>query len=84
MGVRVLCPSLYFEAVKRDLLSRGAAILDEELALITGVVRATAPLAKLLGYSQHVAALTAGTARELMWLSHYAPCDRKTLTHHAF
>jgi hypothetical protein len=74
MGVRVLCAAKHFPAVRDDLLSRDATILDEEVLHAIGVVRATAPLAKLLGYSRHLAHLTSGGAREVMWLDHYAPC----------
>jgi hypothetical protein len=80
MGVRVLCTAQDFPAVRQDLLARGAKLLDEEVAKSIGVVRATAPLAKLLGYSRHLADLTAGTAREVMWLDHYAPCIQPTNT----
>jgi hypothetical protein len=38
-----------------------------------GVLRATASLTKLLGYSQDLAVMTEAKAREVMWLSHYAP-----------
>lgn len=75
MGVRVLCASPYFTAVKADLVSRGAHILDAEVTPQFGVVRATAPLARLLGYARVVADLSAGSAREVMWLSHYARVD---------
>lgn len=74
MGVRVLCAAKDFPAVRQDLLERGATLLDQEVSRTTAVVRATAPLAKLLGYSRHLADLTGGTAREVMWLDHYAPC----------
>jgi hypothetical protein len=75
MGVRVRCLPAHFAAVKADLLSRGATILDEELTSQHGVVRAKAPLAKLMGYPRALAQLTAESAREVMWLSHYAPVD---------
>lgn len=75
MGLRVLCASTHFAAVKADLLSRGAVILDAEATPQFGVVRATVPLANLLGYSHAVAELTAGSAREVIWLSHYAAVD---------
>jgi hypothetical protein len=75
MGVRVLCANPYFAAVKADLVSRSAHILDAEVMAQFGVVRATAPLVKLLGYSHALADLTAGSAREVMWLSHYAPVE---------
>lgn len=73
MGVRVLCPATRFEAVHDDLVSREAKIYDAELVPPIGVVRATVALARLLGYAQHLAGLTGGRAREVIWLSHYAP-----------
>lgn len=73
MGVRVLCSATHFEAVRDDLMSRGAVICDAELSPPIGVVRATASLAKLLGCSQHLAKLTEVKARQVIWLSHYAP-----------
>jgi hypothetical protein len=75
MGVRVQCLASHFIAVRDDLLARGAAICDAELAPPIGVVRATVSLAKLLGYAQHLAELTDARAREVMWLSHYAPVE---------
>jgi hypothetical protein len=73
MGVRVLCSATHFEAVRDDLASRGAMISDAELSPPIGVIRATASLARLLGYSQDLAKLTETKAREVIWLSHYAP-----------
>lgn len=75
MGLRVQCPATHFAAVKADLLARGAIVLDAELTSRYGVVRASAPLAKLMGYPRALGQLTAGSAREAMWLSHYAPVD---------
>jgi regulator of nucleoside diphosphate kinase len=75
MGVRVRCSPECFEAVKSDLLSRGASIVSSQVSTASGVVHASAPLAQLIGYGWHLAKLTAGTAQEVMWLSHYAPID---------
>jgi hypothetical protein len=80
MGVRVLCAAKDFAAVRRDLLARDAKILDEEVNQSIGIVRATAPLAQLLGYAHDLVRLTAGSAREVMWLDHYAPCAQPTQT----
>lgn len=73
MGVRVSCPIAYFDAVKKDLAARTAVVLDSEATAPVAVLRASVPMAKLLGYSQQLAALTSGTAREVIWFSHYAP-----------
>jgi hypothetical protein len=75
MGVRVLTPAAHFDVVREDLLRRGATLLDAEAMPPVAVVRVTAPLAKLLGYSGELARLTSGAAREVMWLSHYAPVE---------
>jgi hypothetical protein len=75
MGVRVLCPAAQFEAVKDDLMARAAKIYDAEVSPPIGVVRATVALARLLGYSQYLSGLTGGKAREVVWLSHYAPVE---------
>jgi hypothetical protein len=73
MGVRVLCLASHFDAVRDDLVARGAVISDAEVMPPIGVLRATASLVKLLGYPRDLAALTQAKAREVMWLSHYAP-----------
>jgi hypothetical protein len=71
MGVRVSGAARYFDAIKADLLSRGATILDAERMGPMGIVRATAPLASLLGYARSLATLTSGNASQVMWFSHY-------------
>jgi hypothetical protein len=76
MGVRVLCAAQDFEVIRNDLLSRGAHLLDVELQPPIGVLRATAPLAGLLGYSKWLAQLSRASAREVIWFSHYVPCQR--------
>lgn len=75
MGVRVLCPAAHFELVKDDLIGRAAKIYDAEMSPPIGVVRATVALSRLLGYSRYLAGLTGGRAREVVWLSHYAPVE---------
>ena len=72
MGLRVLCPPTQLEAVKRDLLTRGASILDTESNDRFGVVRASAALARLIGYPGRVRELTSEHVQLVMWLSHYA------------
>lgn len=73
MGVRVRCARKYFHAVKADLQARRALLVSCEITPASGVVRASAPLAQLIGYAQALADLTSGTAHQVMWLSHYAP-----------
>lgn len=77
MSVRVLCASRHFDSLKQDLLLRGARIQDEELRPPVGVIRATAPLRQLMGYSQWLEQHTSGNARDVMWLSHYAPREQR-------
>lgn len=73
MVVRVLCGREHFEPVRADLMDRGASIIDADVIARVGVVRAGAPLRVLLGYGKDLADLTAGWARHVMCLSHYAP-----------
>lgn len=73
MVVRVRCNPEHFESIIADLTTRNAVVLDTEMQPTFCVVRATAPLARLLGYAQSLADLTGKSAHEVMWLSHYAP-----------
>jgi regulator of nucleoside diphosphate kinase len=75
MGLRVRCSPEHFEAVRADLRARDASIMASKIDLACGEVRATAPLAKLMGYARSLAKFTSGTAYEVMWLSHYAPAE---------
>jgi hypothetical protein len=73
MGLRLLCNTRHFEAVRRDLLLRGATIEDSEVTKHFAVVRASAPLALLIGYPKHLKEMTDARTKLAMWLSHYAP-----------
>lgn len=73
MALRIRCQPEHFERLKGDLTRRGAALTDAERNHICGVLRASAPLAALVGYPAHVRTSTEGTAQLVMWLSHYAP-----------
>ncbi len=75
MGLRVRCAPVYFEAIKADLRMRQATIVGSELRPRIGLIYASAPLSKLVGYGVDLAKLTRGTAQQLMWLSHYAPVN---------
>jgi translation elongation factor EF-G len=72
MGLRVRCSPEHFETIMGDLIARGALIVTSKIEPACGEIRATAPLARLIGYGRSLARITAGTAREVMWLSHYA------------
>src|SRR5688500_6434912 len=43
MGLRVLCNPQHFDAIRRDLMTRRARVLDAELNARFGVLRAEAP-----------------------------------------
>ncbi len=75
MGLRIRCQPQQFEALQIDLLRRGASVLDAEVNRLCGVLRASAPLAALVGYPAHVKDSTGGDANLVMWLSHYEPVN---------
>lgn len=75
MGLRVLCAPQFYEGIREDLRRRGAAIMDAEINSRFGIVRATAPLAALIGYPDRIVAITAGRGQLVMWLSHYEQLD---------
>jgi len=54
---------------------RDARIMDAEVNRRFGIVRATAPLAKLLGYPDRFASITGEKGQLVMWLSHYEQLD---------
>jgi hypothetical protein len=78
MVVRVRCKPEHFEAIRADLITRNAVVLETEVKPTFCVLRATAPLARLLGYAQSLAELTDKSAHEVMWLSHYAPVQESS------
>lgn len=55
------------------LKDRGADVQEVELQWDRSVIRAEAPLARLIGSEEAVQELTAGQARFLSWLARYAP-----------
>jgi predicted membrane GTPase involved in stress response len=73
MGLRVLCGPQHFDILRADLLERDAKILDSEINPRFGVLRAEAPLAKLVGYPAQFERITQGRGQLAMWLSHFAP-----------
>jgi translation elongation factor EF-G len=75
MGLSVKCAPQHVTAVNADLIAREAEIESSKVETTQCLIRATAPLAELLGYRADLGKLTAGTARHSMWLSHYAPID---------
>lgn len=75
MGLRIRCDPQHFDALHGDLFHRKAHVVDAEINRLCGVVRASAPMSRLLGYPQHVREVTDGTAQLVMWLSHYEPLN---------
>jgi hypothetical protein len=75
MGLRVRCLPEHFEAIKADLIARGGLIVVSKIDPACGEIRATAPLAQLMGYARRLAELTSGTGHGMMWLSHYARAE---------
>lgn len=73
MGLRVSGSRAVIDEVRKDLDARGATTLSVENEKHFSVVRATAPLVLVLGYSEWLAQQSAGKADVVMWLSHYAP-----------
>jgi hypothetical protein len=77
MGLRVAGPPSSMDAIRQDLDARGATTLSVENERYFSVVRATAPLVLVLGYSEWLAEHSRGKADVVMWLSHYAPVHSK-------
>jgi regulator of nucleoside diphosphate kinase len=75
MGLLVRCSPEHFEAIMGNLIARDALIVISKIEPARGEICATAPLARLMGFGRSLAKLTTGTAREEMWLSHYAPAQ---------
>jgi translation elongation factor EF-G len=75
MGLRVLCPPGCYESIREDLRLRCAKIMDAEVNRRFGIVRASAPLAMLLGYPDRFASMTGEKGQLVMWLSHYEQLD---------
>ena len=73
MGLRISCPLRYAHAVRSNLDARGAVRISTADERSFAVIKASAPLVSLLGYSDFLTRLTEGTGRVVMWLSHYAP-----------
>ena len=74
MNVRANVPASRIEPVKRILHRRGIAVLEESAGGTRCLLRAEAPLARLLGLGADLKGVTLGTS--LLWteLAHYAPC----------
>jgi Elongation factor G C-terminus len=77
VNVRVRSNAEHFDAVRDDLLDRGGTLIDAEVGPLVAVLRAIVPLRRLLGYAAHLAALTEGSGREVIWFSHYSGTEKQ-------
>jgi len=75
MGLRIRCAPRHIDAIKADLTMRHASIIGSERHSRIGVIHASAPLSRLIGYASDLAKLTCAEAQQLMCLSHYAPVE---------
>lgn len=73
MILRVRCAERYRDTVRDDLRAREATLLEEHNRRGMSVLRADAPLRRLLGYSAALALLSANTGRHWIWLDRYVP-----------
>lgn len=73
MLLRVRVPPRYQEVVRDDLIRREALLLEEHVRSSVSVLRAEAPLRRLLGYGADLATLTDGMALHWIWLDRYVP-----------
>ena len=75
MQLRVQVLVEYLGPVRQHLLAAGARVLDVDVHLDAGVIRAEAPLARLLGLGEDFKRLTEGRGTHWIWLDRYAPLD---------
>ncbi len=75
MLLRVRIAPRHRAAVRDDLVARHAAMLEEHERPSICVMRAEAPLRKLLGYGEALSTLTDDTGLHWMWLDRYVPMN---------
>jgi translation elongation factor EF-G len=75
MVLRVRVAERDLPALHADLAERDVNVLEEDFSRGECVVRAEAPLRKLLGYGAALARLTGGSGQFWCWLDRYAPAD---------
>ncbi len=73
MVLRVRVRRKYADAVLRDLLQREALLLEQDAQFEAVVLRAQAPMSRLLGYGQDLAALSESSGIHWIWLDNYCP-----------
>lgn len=73
MLLRVRSAPRYRDAVREDLAAREATLLEEHVRPSVCVLRAEAPLRRLLGYGEDLAKLSEATALHWIWLDRYVP-----------
>jgi hypothetical protein len=73
MGFRVATQPGCMAQVRYSLEKRGARISDVEIGRVAGVIRGTAPLLDLIGYTRTLRRLSNDSGHIALWLSHYEP-----------
>jgi elongation factor G-like protein len=76
MRIALHAPAATLPVLQDDLQRRAAFIVRLEHRVGTVVIEAEAPLARLLGYADWLAACTGGRARVQMWLCRYRISDK--------
>ncbi|MEF3168917.1 MAG: elongation factor G [Deltaproteobacteria bacterium] len=75
MTLEVLVPDSFLGEVIGDLTSRRGRVEHIEPRGAVQVIKATAPLARMFGYSTHLRSLTQGRGTFTMTFSHYEPAS---------
>lgn len=75
MLLRVRIAPRHRQAVSDDLAARDVALLEAHERPSVCVLRAEAPLRRLLGYGETLSALTNGNGLYWIWLNRYVPID---------
>lgn len=78
MFLRIDVPRAHRHALLDLLRERGIGTQDVDVRRDRAVVRAEAPLPRLLGLERRVGELTDGSAHTMCWLLRYAAADRAT------
>lgn len=73
MVLRVRVRRKFAEAVLQDLRRREALFLEQEAQFDAVVLRVQAPMSRLLGYGQDLAALSESSGMHWIWLDNYCP-----------
>lgn len=75
MSLQVVVPPCHESAIERNLLGRGAVVLEKRLEDAASRIHAEVPMAKLLGYGDYLQRATGGTGSWQLAFGRYAPVD---------